>query len=419
MPLISRRVAAASAVATLLVCLFGAPLAPAEAAVRVFGLGDWLEGAAERSLNAVYEHIPATDSDAGKERLLRVVTNRLLAGYLVTDVRLADGEVSVYLERQSDAPNWSVALIRPNLGAPADEWFVADTSGLEEELSGRMTGVPIESLAWGDAELKRVVESACAERLPGWRVSLMVRRLEEDSAALEVSFTPEQPLVLAVSSRISSTTIPAMLYSSLKEDLTKGFAPVIGVPVVWLERHESDFAAMGKGILENENLVEQGRIEPVVEAKAGSVSEVGVDLESRRYTAWVWMAVYAGAEGKYPEAGLHFGRRAELIDGWTTELYVELISSLENFNLESRLGMRWSPLKNFWIGGEWSHTDDLWWLRASFVSRVKPPYGWLRLSEEGDTNAAFGLRINDFFSIELHYDSRDSDPWNIRALVNL
>lgn len=414
-----RRVAAALAVATLLVCLPGISQAPAEAAVRVFGLGDWLTEAAERSLNAVYEHIPAADSDTAKERLLRVVTNRLLTGYVVKDVRLANGGVSVYLERQAAAPVWSVALVRPNLSAPADEWFAADVSSLADELSARMEDVPVESLAWGDSELKRVVEDACERRLPGWRVSLMVRRLEEDAAALEVSFTPEQPLVLAVSPRISSTTIPAMLHSSLKEDLMKGFAPVIGVPVAWLERHEDDFAAMSKGVLEKERLVDQGKIEPAVAVKADSVSEVDVDLESRRYAVWVWMAVYAGASGKYPEAGLHFGRRAEILHGWTTELYVELIASLDNFGLESRLGMRWSPWRNFWLGGEWSNSEDRWWLRASFAPRTKSPYGWLRLSEEGDTNAALGLRINDFFSIELHYDSRDDDVWNIRALVNL
>jgi hypothetical protein len=43
----------------------------------------------------------------------------------------------------------------------------------------------------------------------------------------------------------------------------------------------------------------------------------------------------------------------------------------------------------------------------------------VRFSEERDTNAALGLRVTDYLSIEAHYDSRDGDPWNIRALVNL
>jgi len=394
-------------------------LSPAEAAVKVFGMKDWLAEAAERSLTAVYEHMPPSGSDESKASLLRVVTNRLLTGYAVEDLRVENDEVFVYLRRQSEAPEWSVTLNAPNLTAPVDAWFRADTEGLSKELADLMSGVPLESLAWGDAELKRVADEACSACLPGWRVSLMVRIVGENSMALETSFTPEQPLVLAVTPRISSTSIPAMLHSGLRYDLTKGYAPVIGLPVAWLVRHEDDFAAMNKEILKDEYLVDRAKATPEIEVKTGSVSEVDIELESARYAAWVWMAVYAGAEDKYPEVGLHFGRRASLLPGWTSELYLELITELDDFGLETRLGMRWSPWRNLWFGGEWSSKDDDWWLRASFAPRHKNPYAWARVNLEGETNAALGLRINDFFSVEIHYDSRDDDPWNLRAIVNL
>lgn len=414
-----RRVAVASAAATLFVCLIALSPARAEAAVRVFGLGDWLSSAAERSLNAVYEHISPGESREAKARLLRVVADRLVTGFAVDDVTFSEDFVFVRLRQQSPPPEWGVNLTPPNLREPVDGWFARDTAGLADELASRMEGVPLEALAWGDAELKRVVEDACADRLPGWRVSLMVRMAAEGRASLEVSFTPEQPLTLAVTPRISSTSIPVLLHSTLKEDLVKGFAPVIGLPVVWLDRHKDDFVALGKEILEGDSLVEQAKADPLVEVKTDSVSEVDIELESRRYAVWVWMGVYAGAEGKYPEVGLHFGRRAQPLPHWDAELYVELISSLEDFDLETRLGMRWSPWRNVWLGGEWTHPDHLWWLRAAFDARPKEPYAWIRLSEEGDTNGALGLRINDIFSIEIHYDSRDDDSLNIRALVNL
>ncbi len=387
--------------------------------MRVQGLGEWLSVAAERSLNAVYDHISPAESAGSKERLLRVVADRLLAGYLVEDVTLEGDTVSVKLRSKSAPPEWGVHLISPNLSEPVSEWFAKDTEGLEGEFAALMKDVPIEALAWGDVELKRVIERTCGGRLPGWRESLMVRTAADGTATLEVSFTPEQPLTLAVTPRISSTSIPVMLHSSLRDDLMKGFAPVIGIPVAWLDLHKDDFVALSKGILEGESLVEQARAESAIEAKTGAVSEVDIDLESRRYAVWVWMAVYAGAEGKYPEAGLHFGRRAQIFPHWDMELYAELITSLEDFDLEKRLGMRWSPWRNIWLGAEWVHPDDLWWVRASLEAKPKKPYAWIRLSEEGDANGALGLRINDFFSIEVHYDSRDGDPWNIRALVNL
>ncbi|MDR1019263.1 MAG: hypothetical protein LBL73_00765 [Synergistaceae bacterium] len=387
--------------------------------MRALGMNRWLASAAERSLSAVLEHIPKNETAEAKVQLVTVVANRLLAGYTVEGVRFeANGDVSVSLKASSYGPDWDVAVVRPNLSPPVDAWFDSDTDGIASELRPLMTGVPIEALSWGDADLKGVVEGLCAERLPGWRVSLMVRGTLT-GAVLEISFVPEQPLTLAVTSAISSTSIPVMLHSSLRDELVAGFAPVIGIPVAWLELHREDFEEMGRAVLGQKALVDQAKASAEMTIRTGPVTDIQIDLESRRYAAWVWMAVYAGADGKYPEVGLHFGRRAQIFPRWDMELYTELITPLDDFSLEARLGMRWSPWRNVWLGGEWSGDGDTWWVRASFDSRQRSPYGWVRYSDGGDANAAVGYRINDFISVEVHYDSRDSAPWNVRALVNL
>lgn len=413
------------AAATLFVFVFllsGA--APSLASVSVTGLNEWLTNAAERSLGAVYEHIPTSESHGVKEQLLRVVTHRLLQGYFVDTIEFEEsGSVSIKVATSEAIPEWRVSVASPNLSPPVDRWFAADALGLSREIEAIMAGVPIDALTWGDTDLKRLIEEMCAERLPGWRVSLMVRTGEsEGSVTLEVAFTPGQPLTLAVTPRISSSSIPVMLHSNLREDLLKGFAPVIGIPVPWLDKHSDDLVTLTKSILSDEYLVEKAKAEAVVDVTTGSVSQLDIDLESRRYSAWVWMAVYAGAEDKYPEAGLHFGRRIQPFSGWEAELYAEFIVKMNDWDLESRFGMSWSPFDRFWLGGEWSDDGDMWWLRAQIEPRLKirmRPYAWTRYSEDGDTNAALGLRVTDYLSIEVHYDSRDDDKWNVRALVNL
>jgi hypothetical protein len=392
---------------------------PLEAAVKTEGLNAWLASAAERSLNAVLEHIPKDETDETKERLVTVVADRLLLGYSVEAVSFeTGGDVTVRLRAASGKPDWDVAIVSPNLSPPVDGWFESDTADIAENLLPLMLDVPIEALSWGDADLKRAVEGLCRERLPGWRISLIVRSSQE-ATLLEVSFVPEQPLSLAVTSEISSSSIPAVLHSSLRDTLLAGFAPAIGLPVPWLERHREDFAELGKKILNDTRLVDQAKAEPEMTIKTGPVTDVQIDLESRRYAVWVWMAVYAGAEDKFPEAGLHFGRRAQIFPHWNMELYTEIIMALDDWNLETRLGTRWSPWRNVWLGGEWSDADSVWWVRASLDSRQRSPYGWIRYSEDGDANGAVGYRINDFISLELHYDSRNEDTWNVRALVNL
>jgi hypothetical protein len=393
---------------------------PCTAAVRVEGMNDWLASAAERSLNAVYEHIPKNGPAEAKERLMTVVANRLLLGYSVRSVTFAaDEDVSLVLSAIENPPEWEVAINRPNLSPPVDDWFKSDVSDITSSLLPMMEGVPVEALSWGDIDLKRTVDELCGNRLPGWRISLMVRSTADSGAILEISFVPEQPLTLAVTFDISSSSIPVMLHSSLRDDILAGFAPVIGVPVPWLERHSEDLARLGREILGDVPLVAQAKAEPEITVKTGPVSEVHIDLESGRYAVWVWMAVYAGAEDKYPEIGLHFGRRAQIFPHWDMELYTELIVALDDWNLESRLGMRWSPWRNVWLGGEWSDMDDAWWARASLDSKPRSPYAWIRYSGDGDMNGALGYRITDFISIEMHYDSRSTDPWNVRALVNM
>jgi hypothetical protein len=386
--------------------------------VSVEGLNGWLMSGAERSLGAVYDHIPSDESIENKRQLLTVVADRLLPGYMVSSISFRGADVTVRLRAASPPPRWGVALISPNLSPPVDGWFESDTEDLPAIISPMMEGVPLEALSWGDVDLKSTIDEIFADRLPGWRTSLMVRRTE-DGAILEISFVPEQPLSLAVTSAITSSSIPVVLHSNLREDLLAGFAPVIGIPVLWLERHSDDFTQLGKNILSKEKFVEQAKAQPEVSVKTGPISEVEIDLESQRYSVWAWMAVYAGAKDRYPEVGLHFGRRAQIFPSWDMEFYTELIVTLDDWDLETRLGMRWSPWRNFWIGGEWSDFDKAWWMRASIDSKQRRPYAWIRCSEYGDTDGAVGYRMNDFISIEVHYDSRNSDPWNVRALVNL
>lgn len=395
-----------------------------EAAVDVTGVRGWVKSAADRSLSAVYDSIPQHETEDVKVRLLRIVADRVLRGYTAREIEIRDDGASVELAPSSpEELVWSVNIVPPPLSPPVDAWFASDASGMEDEIGELMRGVPPEAALWGGDDLKLAVEALCGARLPGWRVSLLLRSTDESGVGariMDVAFTAEQPLSLAVSSHISSTSVPVMLYSDLKKDLMKGLAPVIGLPVPWIEAHAEDMAVLAKSVLADEYLVEKGKLKAEVDVRTGSVSELDIELESSRYAARVWMAVYAGARDRYPEAGLHFGRRVLPVSGWELELYGELIVSLAEWEVETRLGLGWSPYKYLWIGGEWSSDEGMWWGRASYVPpSMRTPYVWARVSERGDANAALGLRITEYLSIEVHYDTRYEDQWNVRAVVNM
>ncbi|GHV53164.1 hypothetical protein FACS1894216_10640 [Synergistales bacterium] len=384
------------------------------------GLPDWLIPSAVRSLSAVYEHMESSASYETKRRLITVVTDRLLAGYSVQSVLFDEnGDLTVRLTSLLPPPEWSVRLVMPKLPDPVSDWFSSDTSGIVSEAESIMSGVPLEALSWGDSDIKSAVEGICGSRLPGWRTSIVVRSASGDDAALEISFVPEQPLVLAVTHNISSASMPVMLHSRLKGDLLKGFSPLIGLPVPWVERHREDVAILAKGIVNGDSVMDYAKTETDATIKTDVISEVDIDVESKRYAAWAWMAAYAGRNINPPEVGIHLGRRAQLLPHWDMELYGELILLTDGWSAEPRLGLRWSPWGDFWAGGEWSGKDETWWLRVSVDARIHKPYAWMRFGEYGELNGAVGYRINSFMSIEAHYDSRNDDNWSIRAIVNM
>ena len=389
-----------------------------EAAVHVDGVPSWMADAAERGLDAVVLNMPADVSSAVKAQLLQVVGEKLFTGYKIKNVLFTQEKIHVQMERSTPLVPWSVEILLPHLEVPVAQWFSEDVQGMAQKVEELLAGVPLEAFAWCDAELKGAVEQLYEETLPGWRISLLVRT-KEGNPSLQIAFSPEQPLTLAIDPKVRSNSLPTLFYSGIREDLLRDYAPIIGLPVGWVERHRDDLSAWSKKVLSKHRIVQQARIEPKVEITPAPLSAVDVDLESRRFTVWFWLAAYMGNSDRYPEVGLHLGRRAQLFPHTEMELYGEFVSTVNDWSLESRLGGRWSPWGDVWVGVEWVNPGDSWWARFSIDSRPRKPYFWVRFNTDRDLNSAVGWRFSEHFSVEMHYDSRDRDYWSIRAIANL
>ena len=115
------------------------------------------------------------------------------------------------------------------------EWFRSDVSGLADEISILLQGVPIESLSWSDRALQEKINALAEERLPGWTPEMLVTRGESD-AVLSVSFVPQMPMILAVNPSFTSTSLPTLFYGEFRDDLQGHYAPLVGLPVKWASK---------------------------------------------------------------------------------------------------------------------------------------------------------------------------------------
>jgi len=397
--------------------------------IRVEGAPFWLRPSVERSLRSVWNEIAHRSGFSGEERraLLSVVAERIFVGYS-SSVSLSDSGVLVALSPVSPVA-WAVEIKPPSLSAPAEEWFAESTGELAGTLARMLGLLPVEALSWADVALKEAIEDVCTPLLPGWSPSLLVRleggRIasgsyrEDEKWILQISFSPKPPLVLAIVPSISSATLPVAFRSDLREKILRTLAPVVGLPIEWAAKNKLRIEALAAEALLDTNTVSNARATVDVSFSPEQLSPVKAEVESPRYSIRAWIAAYAGADGKYPEIGLHLGRNALPFSGWDVELYGEWILSANDFSLESRWGARWSPWKHIHVGAEVSFPGNNLWYRLSVAGGSRSPYFWWRLSEDGDSMVGVGYRLDERISLELHYDERTEDKLTLKAISDL
>ncbi len=404
-----------AAVTVAMALLFGSPLMAQP--VSVSGPPQWLAVAANRAVNAVWGELAGKGlSMESAVETLRLVAGRLFSGYSVC-VDYRDSGISLRLEPEKE-PHWEVVLIPPSLPDPLKKWLDSDGESVKESLLSDLSKVPYQALAWGDDALRDLVKAVMETNMPGWRGAVVVR-LQEDRSILELSVFPYPPLVLASQPSIYSGTLPNILREGLKESLIKDMSPLTGLPVPWVDRHKDEVNLWAQSQVARRNAVVNSKATVSVAVDPREITKIDGVVESGVYVLRGWLATHAGADGRPPELGIHIGRFVRFFPEWDWELYCEAILDLEDWALESRWGARWALRDPVWIGVEYAAPEDLLWYRLWIRGNRKGPYLWWRCSEERDSQAALGYRMNETISIELHYDDRFGDRWSLRAIGDL
>jgi hypothetical protein len=394
--------------------LFGA--IRAQASVIVKGPPEWLSNAIKESIIAVMREMPSYDL-ASQERLLAMVSDRIFEGYKIKSLSVKSKD-DVFVEFvPTKLADWKVKVTAPRLNSPCDEWFRQDALGLEEILLSMVQGVPIEALKWADEVFLKEVKKITSLRMPGWEPHVLVSK-EDDSYVVNLSFAATQDLVLAVDTHVFSKSLPSFWQYEMREKLLEGLSPIIGVPVDWAAKHEDKIERLISEKLKGTRLASTAKIEFDTQFVPSRIARTDVRAESKRYSLYVWGAAYGGTEEKSTELGLHLGRKAQPFPSWDIELYGEAILFLDDGDSEERLGLRWSPYRDIWLGAERELEEDKTWYRLWVEGGIKAFYVWWRHSDESENNAALGYRFTEHLSLELYLDERDDDEVSVRAVGN-
>ena len=101
-----------------------------------------------------------------------------------------------------------------------------------------------------------------------------------------------------------------MLQSDLNENILRALAPVAGLPIEWAEFNKKRVEDLASDSLRQTRIVDNTRSAVRVTFNPGQLAAAEASVESPRYSLRAWVAAYAGSDTRYPEIGLHMGRKS-------------------------------------------------------------------------------------------------------------
>lgn len=367
--------------------------------------------AVDRELKKAHMPSPAVDE------ALEIVGERLYPGYSVTS---RNGKVTLSLKKKSE---WKISCGLPEsasrLSPEAADWLKSDIDLFVPEVDKAVRNVSPEALKWGTDAFRAYLKKTASVFLPGWRVSATMKNAG-GSSLLKIRLYPEAPLLITVNPHVVTHTVPQLLADDLGRHVPEYFSPFIGLPVSWIRKHETELSRSLDGRMENERPLSTLRAVVVNSVKLSSVTEVVSNIESTTYSLRGWFSAHAGTEAQL-QLGVHLGKMIDLPPGVKGEVYGETVFKVEDWGIEGRCGLRFSPLKYLWLGVEGSTSADAaLWYRMWFDDRGdRGPYAALRYSENYDLQVALGYRLNRYMSFEMYYDKDAEDRISLRAVGNL
>ena len=107
-----------AAVLTAATLLMFAGTASASYMVEAVGVSEWLGAIVERSITAVAERMPETQSDESAERVIKVISEKLFDGYNVDSVKISSGVIRIVLSPEKSPNEWKVEVQTPQIQDP-------------------------------------------------------------------------------------------------------------------------------------------------------------------------------------------------------------------------------------------------------------------------------------------------------------
>ena len=369
----------------------------------------------QASVNAVAEQVllgrplaVIEPKQAVYERMVREVFDRILIGYSVETAAISVGEetqISLRLSPWGDVVEqttlvWEKKSFPPQGRAELD----AKLETLKNILDEVLLGMPVDAADWGTGLARTVVREWFTDQLPEFRPEVEVSVGKKTQ--IKLTMTPQAPLVQALKVTLRSRSLPNVLLYNVQKDLEQEGQGWLQLPVSFVARYEKTLADQLLAKAATHSWVKQMGLQMrLVEVRAGPVTEVVLDAESRYYRMFAEGYLDMGKKNEATRVRLHAGWKA-MPQG---ELFVEGDFFPNDVKNRWYSGLGWQVSSQTEAGVKYQFRDGekIIWMRQ----QLGGPWS-LRLERYEDKHASeLGVRyrLHEFLSAE--YVLTNEERW--------
>lgn len=283
----------------------------------------------ERSVATVGDQIlsgrkvaDVADGKAAYEKLIKEIFDRVLVGYAVQEVLLTPGTTTHITVRilpwgevvRSVVLETDLGGISPRL-APL---FRQDMGDIQDKISQLFVGLPVDAVDWAGGISKTVIRDLLAAQLPEYRANLEI--IAGTTTTVKLSLAPSGELVNDVRVELRSRTLPNFLLLGARPTVEDAAAPMRGLPVGFVERHNAYFRDMLTQVAAAQPAARTYGLRLATTLRPGAITEVDINAETTKYNVTLEGYLDMGRREDDISGRLHVGRYF----GKQDELFMEI-----------------------------------------------------------------------------------------------
>lgn len=348
-------------------------------------------------------------------QVLKKIFNETISGFSVNNLSISLGTtVTIELDLEATQPCIDTVTFEvvPQSGI-SSEWapfFEDKLIPAGKQLASVLKGIPVESSRWSEQIIEQIIsdELKAEDLFPGFELTPVVA--VDPKTIVRLTMKPVGETIRHVQVKTRSTTLPSMSLERLKLDIASRAELLRGLPVSFAKKYQDEIVLTFSDIMSESRFARRMGMDFTVKLDIAPTSMAMVQIESKKYSAFLRAKIGIGKEQRNPDLEGHFGL-------FTGRKGTEIFSEANFFPgpLESQfdLGIGQKIGKHLYLAAGREFVNDLNRIWVNYYLSEDIVLSYERNVVNIDSQKEEGsitFRAHDYFSIELVSDFR-TDAW--------